>query len=473
MTQLPLAVDMDGTLLRTDLFAEQLAGRILRGRDPVRLLRAAVRGRASLKQEVQGTAAFDPATLPYRTEFLDWLRAQHAGRRVLVLATAADRSVAHRVAAHLGIFQEVLASDGTTNLKRHRKAAALVARFGERGFAYAGDAGADLAVWRKAGAAVLVNASGRVSRQAAALAPVEARFDEPAAGRLRAAIKALRPRQWVKNLLVFLPILLSRAYDDIPGWIGSGAAFAAFCLMASSVYLSNDLLDIASDRAHPTKRNRPLAAGRLGTLSALALSAALMAAGLGLAWWAGALVASTAYAVLTFAYSTRLKELPLVDIFVLAALFTVRVVAGGEASGHHVSTWLMAFSGFLFLSLAIMKRVAELRARAADGGSPNRRRAYLPDDLPYLETLGVASSVTSALVLSLFVQAETGSSRVNPLVLMCTVPLVLFWQARLWLATWRGYMLEDPIVYATRDWVTRLVAVAIGGLFVASGLLPS
>ena len=259
--RVPLCVDLDGTLVRTDLFVEQLAARTLRFHGMLAVARAATRGRAPLKRLLAASERFDASTLPYRDDFVAWLRAERAAGRRIVLATAADQSIAEQVARHLGVFDEVLASDGTTNLKSGVKAAKLAARFGAQGFVYAGDSRADLAVWKQAKAAVLVGASSALAAEVERVLPIEARFERGGASRVRAFARAVRPTQWIKNLLVFVPTLMSRSYGDAGAWIRAATVFIAFCALASSVYVLNDLVDLASDREHPHKRHRPFASG--------------------------------------------------------------------------------------------------------------------------------------------------------------------------------------------------------------------
>jgi len=279
----------------------------------------------------------------------------------------------------------------------------------------------------------------------------------------------MRPRQWVKNLLVLTaPLAAGRLFE--PAVIkGTALAFVAFCLVSAAVYLVNDVRDVEEDRQHPTKRFRPIAAGELSVALAVAVAFLLGAGGLYLGWAAGALLPAVAYLGGTLLYSAVLKTLSLVDVFALGALYTVRVVAGGEASGHPVSEWLLAFCGFLFVSLACMKRVAELRAHSTDAPDANRR-AYANDDARFLEMLGIGSSVASSVVLALYAKLqapETGST--GRVVLLWSVsPVMLFWQMRLWLSTFRGYMLEDPLAYAANDWVTRLAGLLVVVLFLLS-----
>jgi 4-hydroxybenzoate polyprenyltransferase/phosphoserine phosphatase len=456
----PLCVDLDGTLIRTDTLLEgliALAGRMRFGA----IIGASVRGPEHLKARVAALAAFDPALLPYNEAMLDYVRLQRAKGRRIVLTTAANELVANRIAAHLDLFDEVIASSATHNLKGRAKADALVRRFGAGGFVYEGDAAADLPVWHQAAAAVLVNVTPGVAAKAQARTPVELTIEDrpPRAATL---LRAMRPHQWVKNLLVFVPIFTADAMGDWHSWAGGILAFMAFCAVASSIYLVNDLLDLPADRAHPHKRHRPFASGTASLPAGIALSAILLLAGGALGFEAGILLVALAYAAISLGYSLWLKRLPLVDVFALAGLYTVRLIGGGEATGHSLSLWLLAFASFLFLSLALVKRVAEVMDSAQRSPAAVSGRGYGPEDLMILELFGVCSTFASSLVLALYVQYETTSGRfASPGLLWCIVPLVLLWNCRMWLSTARGYMHHDPIMYAARDWVTWAIVGAM------------
>jgi 4-hydroxybenzoate polyprenyltransferase len=364
------------------------------------------------------------------------------------------------------LFDEVVASTADRNLKGPAKAEALVARFGASGFVYAGDARADLAVWRQAAAAIMVNVTPGVA--AKVRVPVELTIDDrpPQATTL---LRAMRPHQWVKNLLVFVPIFTADAMGNWHSWAGGILAFLAFSAVASSIYLLNDLLDLAADRAHPHKRHRPFAAGTASLPAGVALSLFLLLAGGTLAWQAGILTLVLAYAATSLSYSLWLKRQPLVDVFALAGLYTVRLIGGGEATEHSLSLWLLAFASFLFLSLALIKRVAEVMDSAQRSTRAVSGRGYGPADLTILELFGVSSTFAASLVLALYVQYETTASRyASPALLWGIVPLVLLWNCRMWLSTTRGYMHHDPILYAARDWVTWAIVGAMVGVVLAA-----
>lgn len=462
----PLAVDLDGTLVLSDTLHESMLALIRR--NPFYLFALPVwllRGKARFKREIARRVLPNIDTLPYNAPLLGWLHEQR-GRREIVLCTAGDAALARAVADRVAVFDDTLASDGAINLSGERKAAALAARYGERGFDYAGNARRDLAVWRRARAAVVVNARPSVARAAARIAEIDRRF-EPAPAGIGVWLRALRVHQWAKNLLVFLPLLTAhRAFDA--GAAGHALlAFVAFCLCASSVYLLNDLLDLDADRQHPRKRQRPFAAGELPLLAGFALAPALLFGAFALALLLPErfLLVLAGYYVLTMAYSLRLKRVEMLDVVVLAALYTARLIAGAAAIPVPASFWLLAFAMFLFLSLALIKRHTELGTLRDLGRSTAAGRGYRTDDLPMLAVLGGASGYLAVLVLALYINSRE-SERLyrQPELLWLLCPLLLYWINRAWLLTHRGRMPDDPVVFAVRDPVSLgvlLLAVAI------------
>lgn len=453
----PLCVDLDGTLIRSDSLCESLLD-FLRRR-PLNLLRLPfwlLRGRAHLKQQVAACALPDPAILPYRTDLLDWLRQQQAGKRALVLCTAADRRIAEAVAQHLGIFSHVLASDGVCNLRGEAKRVELVRRYGEHGYDYIGNDASDLAVWRSARRAVVVGGEP-LAAKAGALAELERVFPSVRSG-ASIWLRALRAHQWVKNLLVLVPLALAHRFDaDTVS--AALLAFVSFCLCASSVYLLNDLLDLDSDRRHPRKCRRPFASGELPLAGGLCAAAVLLTAAFTVATTLPDRFINVlgAYYLTTLAYSLRLKRVTTLDVMLLAGLYTLRLIAGAAATGVALSFWLLAFSMFVFLSLGIVKRHTEL---ALLRDAPARGRGYSADDLPMLRALGVSAGYGSVLVLALYInspQSQTLYDHPAHLWLLC--PLLLYWISRVWMKTHRGQMHDDPVAFALRDGVSLLIVV--------------
>ena len=358
---LPLCVDLDGTLIYSDSLEEGIVAADNLGRVALAFLKLPFSGRAGFKHRIANSGKLEPALLPYNQSLVEYLRAQKEAGRYLVLATAANRLVAEGVAEHLGLFDEIVASDETHNLKGRRKAEALCGRFGEKGFVYAGNDASDIPVWAAASAAILVNAPPGVAHHARKMVPLETIVPSRAKTSFP-LLRAMRPHQWLKNLLVFVPIITAHALRDIASWFNASLAFAAFCAAASAIYLINDAVDLAADRRHPRKKSRPFANGSLSLSTGLITACLLAGLGASLAIASGTLLVIVTYAVMSVSYSLKLKELPLVDVFLLAGLYTIRLFGGGIASGHEVSLWLLAFSGFLFLGLALLKRVTELSA---------------------------------------------------------------------------------------------------------------
>jgi 4-hydroxybenzoate polyprenyltransferase len=471
----PICVDLDGTLVNTDTLVEGLLGILSSRPKPSQLLGLMTSNRALLKRRVAELSGCAPDLLPYNVALISYLQKKRQEGHRLVLATAADASIAKAIADHLGLFDEIICSDGMRNLKGIAKAAALVERFGYKGFDYIGNASSDLPVWRAAADAVTVNAPRGVGRELRELGKPPLAF-ETRASLVSALIRAMRPHQWSKNLLVFVPMITAHALTESRAWIGAITLFFSLSATASALYIINDALDLASDRRHPRKRYRPLACGALPISIAVAAAIVLALTGATLAWLCGGFLLVLAYAALSLSYSLVFKRYPLVDVFLLAALYTIRVLAGGVVTEHNATTWLVAFSGFTFLSLALVKRAEELLAiERASEKRGNVRRGYRPGDGPLLQMFGCASAFASSIVLALFVSSNSALQQYRaPDVLFLMVPIVLFWQCRLWLATGRGNMHDDPIVYAFSDWVSWLVGGAtLIVMFAAAVGVPS
>ncbi|WP_222622883.1 UbiA family prenyltransferase [Ramlibacter cellulosilyticus] len=473
MDTLPLVVDLDGTLVRTDMLHETSL-RVLRD-TPWDLWRIPVwlpQGKAVVKQNLATRARFDPQHLPYHEPLLAWLREQKAAGRKLVLCTASDMAVAQSVAGHLGIFDEVMASDGSQNLGGKVKAASLVERYGDRGFDYVGNSTADIPVWRHSRRAIVVNAPAALAVKAGGLCEVEKVFPGLPMG-LRVWGRVLRVHQWLKNLLLFMPLLAAHELGNSGAWMALVLAFVSFSLCASSVYIFNDLLDLESDRAHPRKKARPFAAGAVPVWKGLVLSVALLAASYGLATRVGGnfLPWLSFYFVLTCAYSWILKRLMLVDCLALAMLYTVRVVAGAAAAGLSLSFWLLAFSVFLFLSLSFVKRYAELEVQLHSGKRKAHGRGYYTTDAPLVQTLGITAGYGAVLVLALYLNSDAVLRLYGtPEIMWGAVPVLLFWVSWMWMQAHRGKMHDDPLVFAVKDKASLAAGVAFA-LVLALGSL--
>ena len=466
---IPLCVDLDGTLIRSDLLYEALA-RLSKG-GVVPLVQAPFwlsRGRAGFKREVARRVVLEASSLPYNERLVEFLRAEKSRGRRLVLVTASDVRWAEQVAAHLELFDEVMGSDGTTNLEGETKARALVERFGDRGFDYAGNGPADLPVWKKARRAIAVNTPSGIESGLRRDGNLAESFPS-APLTVATVVEAIRMRQWVKNLLVFIPVITAHRLQDATVLTAGALAFFAISLCASGIYLINDLLDLDSDRKHPKKHGRPIATGSLPIPYAFVLSLVLIAAGFAISWRlpSDAVKLIGGYLVVTTAYSLSLKRLILLDVFTLSFLYTLRVLLGGAATGLLLSPWFLAFSVFTFLSLAFCKRASELVRLKRSEAIEAHGRAYFTWDHLVVQTSGITSGYLAAIVLALYLQSETVRRfYASPAWLWLLVPVFLYWISRIWVLVNRGEMDEDPVLFATRDRVTYLTALLSAAVLV-------
>ncbi|WP_166224534.1 UbiA family prenyltransferase [Pseudomonas atagonensis] len=471
VSSVPLCIDLDGTLIHSDMLHESVLGLVKAA--PLSLFRLPfwlAKGKAEMKKQIAERTEFDPSSLPYNLDFVAWLREQHASGRRLILCTASDRSIANPIAQHLGFFDEVLASDGLVNLAGSNKAKALIARFGEQGFDYAGNSAADLKVWEHARRAIVVNASTALQADASACAEVEQVFAGMSSGATTWS-KLLRVHQWLKNGLLAVPLFAAHGVAESGSWLALLLAFVAFSLCASSVYIANDLLDLESDRQHPRKSKRPFAAGLVPAWKGVLLGPVLLVVSLLIAAQVGPgfLAWLSVYFVLTCVYSFKLKQLVLIDCLTLAILYTLRIVAGAAAVGMVLSFWLLAFSVFLFLSLAFVKRFAELQMQLLHGKHKAHGRGYFTDDAPLIQMLGVASGFSSVLVLALYLNSvDVLRLYQHPEWVWGNVPVMLFWISWVWLRAHRGEMHDDPLVFAVKDKASLLAGVVFA-MFIAIG----
>lgn len=467
---IPLCVDLDGTLVKTDMTWESLFALVKSNPLYVFLLIPwLLRGRAYFKDQIARRVQLDVAILPYNQHVVDLLKKRKAEGRELVLATASDRKFAQAIADHLQLFgKEIFASEGQTNLKGRAKAQALVARYGTRGYDYAGNSSADLVVWASAREAIVVNASPRLVENAARVTRVSTVIGE-GAPLLPIALKAGRLHQWSKNLLVLVPVVAAHELMNAPILGQAGLAFLALSLCASGVYLLNDCFDLDADRRHPRKRHRPVASGELSIPVALFAGGVCMGSG---ALLAGIISLEFLgilglYLAVTTGYSLYLKRLVLIDAIVLAQLYAVRVYAGGVATNIVPSQWLLTFSLFIFLSLALMKRFTELRLTSQGDSEQARVRGYWVGDLELLASLGSASGLVAVLVMALYLNSrEVTVLYSTPPLLGLICPLVLYWISRAWLLAYRNQMDEDPVVFAVRDPISYALSFMVGAILI-------
>jgi 4-hydroxybenzoate polyprenyltransferase/phosphoserine phosphatase len=468
-TDLPLAVDLDGTLIAADLLWEGIFQ--LLKRNPLFLFMLPVwlmEGKARLKAEIASRIDFDASILPYRQEFLDYLNAEKASGREIVLVTAAAEPFARAVAAHLGVFSAFHSSTGDINLAAHRKAALLVERYGKGGFDYAGNDRADIPVFEAARAAIVVapdRTAHRYQQNTGAR-----RFEASKPG-WKTYVKMLRVHQWLKNLLVFAPAILAHQISNPDVLLPSLGAFVAFCAAASAIYILNDILDLPLDRQHATKRNRPFANGTLSIPFGLTVSGGLMAAAIAVCIFLPPIFAAVIglYIVATTAYSLAVKRMLLIDVLCLAGLYTLRIIGGKAAADLPLSFWLIAFSMFFFLSLALVKRYVELQTSKVSERDRIAGRGYRPEDMAIVGQAGISSAFTAALVLSLYIQSqEIIGYYSSPWLIWPLVPIVLYIVIRIWILAYRREMHDDPVVFIATDWRSQIF-VAFGALLMIAG----
>lgn len=467
----PLAVDLDGTLIATDLLWESLF--LLLRKNPFCILMLPWwlwKGRARLKCEIAERIDLDPAALPYREALLKRLREAHASGRHLVLATAAPRRLAEKVAEHLGLFDLVICTDPNCNMASKTKRQALTELFGDGGFDYAGNSRADIAVFDAARGAIVVapdrSAAGWYAAHGGDLIPA------PKVTPMTIA-RMLRVHQWVKNALIFVPVALAHQYLNPLALYYCLLAFIAFSATASAIYILNDFFDLANDRQHPTKCRRPFASGMLSIPFGLGAMVVLLAIAALTSFFLPPLFAAVLvlYLLSTTAYSIAVKRMLLLDVLTLASLYTLRILAGCAATEMAVSFWLLAFSIFFFLSLALVKRYVELRSTVLPVGERIAGRGYRSEDQEIIAQAGMSSAFSSALVLALYLQSGTTEQLYEyPWFLWPLSPIVLYLTMRIWILARRDEMHDDPIVFIIRDWRSQIFVAFGAVLLVLAGL---
>ncbi|MEI8382082.1 MAG: UbiA family prenyltransferase [Planctomycetota bacterium] len=491
-----LFVDLDDTLIKTDLLAESVVKAAKN--HPLGLLRALcslTKGRAAFKDAMAGIVTPDVTHLPYQTEVLNLLEQQHNDGVTLVLATASPRPWADAIAAHLEIFDAVLASDDGRNLKGSRKLEAIQAYCQQEhhdSWAYVGDSEADLPIFSESDRAYLVSRSRRLQAKANRVASGRLTVLSQSRTTWKDVAKALRPHQWAKNILVFVPMILAHAFAA-PQILATLLAWVCFSCVASSVYILNDMLDVETDRRHPRKCRRPFASGKLPLLVGPLMATSLLGIGITVAATAlpvRFLLLLCGYWCLTTLYSVWLKHKLILDVMVLAGLYTLRVIAGGAAVNLPVTEWLMAFSMFLFTSLAFAKRYAEL-TRLLDesvaagakpvideiASSPESTlkpfgRSYRLEDIGMIESIGPTSGYLAVLVMALYINSTQGTALYrNGWTLWYICPVLMYWITRLWIIAKRRRLSEDPVVFALKDRVSHLLGLVVAGLLYVAVVL--
>ncbi|MEI6890549.1 MAG: UbiA family prenyltransferase [Pontiella sp.] len=468
-TSIPLCVDLDGTLVKLDTLHQALF--LLLRRDPASMLKIPgwiLKGKAYLKDQVMQRIELDASVLPYNTKLLTWLKREHSKGRKLILTTASNYRTANAVADHLGIFEEVLASTENINLRHTRKLEAIQQQFPT--FGYVGNDAADFPIWDAAEEIILANPSTS-AKKGYAIRADHIFLEQPRC--MHSFLKAIRCHQWLKNLLIFSPMLLAHRFTDSGSIIHSITAFFSFSVAASSIYVLNDLFDLSADQHHPRKCKRPFASGDLPIATGALLILVLGSISLGLSLFLPPpfLITLLIYYVITTAYSWRIKQMPVADVLTLAILYSMRIVAGSAATGIAVSAWLIEFSIFLFLSLALVKRTSELKDMKDNGATDDRHRerGYQVGDLPLLLGFGTAAGYISVFVFTMYLGSEKVAELYTyPNLLWIFCPLLLYWITRIWLLAWRGEMDDDPLAFAARDSQTYVIgALGVAALLYA------
>lgn len=466
----PLVVDLDGTLVRSDLLVESAFAYL--GENPWRIvhfLSVARRGKAALKDELARKVGVDPTLLPYDEAVLSLIRQRRAAGGQVYIASASNETFVQAIADHLGLFDGWFASDIGENLSAGLKARRLLETFGKRGFDYVGNGRADLAVWAVARQCVAVRVAPAVRSKLIDISP-DATVLETTRGRAIDWIKLLRVHQWSKNALVFVPLMTAEHFDHI-AFGQASAAFFVFSLVASAVYILNDLVDLHADRKHPSKKRRPLSTGTVPIVSAIALIPFLLGIGFSGAWVIAKPLAMAllVYLALTTAYTFVLKRKMLVDVLALASLYTIRVIGGAVAISVPISEWLLGFSMFIFTALALIKRYVELAARIDDGLSDPTNRNYRKSDLDIVAALAAASGFNAVTVFALYISSDSVRPLYRyPQLLWFICPILMYWLGRALLMAHRRLMPDDPILFAIRDWNSYAALALIGLILIAA-----
>ncbi|MDC3363311.1 UbiA family prenyltransferase [Planktomarina temperata] len=467
--EVPLVVDLDGSLTPVDTLHEA-AVRFFATSPILALFRMfywLINGKANLKKNLSRIVPLAPELLPMNSAVLSLIsEAREIGRSV-VLCTASDSDCAEAIARHLGCFDEVIASNGVENLAGANKANVLISRYGHGGYDYIGNASSDIPVWKHARKAIVVNSDRKLVRRAQMSAQVTCIIDKPDK-RASTILRQLRPHQWSKNFLLFVPLMLSYQFSEAQAVITVFFSFIAFCIVASATYVINDLFDIASDRAHASKMHRPLASGDLSIVQALFLIFGGLLAGLTIAWFIGEtfLFGLLSYIVVTIAYSMLLKKLVLIDVLALSGLYTLRILCGAIAINDPISPWLLIFSTFLFLSLGYLKRYVEVRQKKSDGLVSGR--GYFSSDEPLVLVLGVGAAYTSLVLFSLYLYSEGAFQTDEGLkYILFTIPLLGYWMSYMWTAAVRDKMDHDPVLFTLRNKASLVVMCLILVLFLS------
>ncbi len=461
---IPLVIDLDGTLIHTDLLHEGIL--ILLKRNPLyifKFLLWVLKGKVYFKNELFKIVKLRYDLLPYNKELLNFLQSESSNGRKLILATASLKSNAQEISKVYPIFDKLYGTE-KVNLKGINKSKILTNDFGKSKFDYIGNSHSDLAIFPSSRFSYLVNPTKSLERKTRQISDLRGvwKSQKP---HLRDYIKAIRVYQWIKNLLIFVPLITSHTFYSFNLILLSTAAFFAFSFAASAGYVINDLLDLNADRSHPRKKNRPFASGKLSIPTGIILAVILLSGGLIIACQLNSsfLIILLGYFVISFSYSLYFKKIILFDVFILAFLYSTRIIAGGTATHIPISFWLVSFSTFIFLSLAFVKRYSELMKVTCESDLRHRGREYRKEDLNLLQIMGIASGFLSVIVFSLYINSpEVRQLYSRPKILWTISFALLFWISHIWIITNRGEMTDDPIVHAIKDKISYFIFLVIG-----------
>ena len=460
-----LVVDLDGSLIKTDLLFESFV--LFIQKQPLGIFKALkellTNGRAGLKSYLAEEVEIHPEELPYNTHLLDYIVFEKNSGRKVILATASTKKYADQIAEHLGVFDKVIASDKENNLKGTKKLEIIKKETEGKDFEYVGNSSADIPIWKESKEITVVSDSKRFIKRVIKIQKPKYLFSEDL-NFFKVIAKTIRVHQWLKNLLLFVPLIMAQQVLNYELWWKLVLAFFSFSLTASAVYVINDIYDLSADRFHPTKKKRPIAAGDLSIAKVLLLIPVLLFAGLSLSLCVSPDFACALflYLIITTAYTFKLKRIVIFDIVTLASLYSLRIFAGGAATGLLVSPWLIAFSVFFFLSLASLKRFIELSKLTANSSGLIAGRGYCAKDLSIVSQAGISSGFISVLVLALYINgAEVVQFYSNEYLLWLLCPIILYWIFRIWVLANRQEVHHDPVLFAAKDKVSYIVILCI------------
>lgn len=448
---LPLFVDLDGTYTKSDFLFESFI--LAFKNNPLIVIHCffwILKGLSVLKDELSKIADVNTTTLPLNEEFLTYLKQEKRKGREIYLATASNEKYAKQIVENSEIFDSYISSSAQVNLKgKHKlnKIKQLSSRF-----AYAGNDAIDFAIFDEAEEKILVNPS-RAALKKSVNKPVDLIFDMNKASS-KTWLKQIRIHQWLKNLLIIVPLIVSGRFLDVQNAMTILLAFISFSFLASATYIFNDLLDLESDRGHTRKKNRPLASGAISIKDGIVAASILFILSTSIAVYLGFnfSIVLVAYLVLTLFYSFKVKQYVGLDVVCLALLYTVRIIAGAAAIHVLVSFWLLAFSIFIFLSLALVKRCSEIQSMNAEGKHRAKGRDYTIDDYTILQSFGASSAMLAVLMFCFYINNNVLTNQYQqPDILWLIVPALSYWLMRIWIKTQRAEMHDDPIVFSLRD----------------------